>query len=112
MEIPQVQFLVVWEVVDMPVHVQRQVRTSWTNLFFLREKWTPALRPLPGSSHLKFGLFLRACIWQSYVSPRAFGRISYFLRESSLGCPRAGSHWKSGHYSYELYGGVYGGQAV
>ena len=27
-----------------------------------------------------------------------------------------GSHWKSGHYSghysYELYGGVYGGQAV
>ena len=22
-----------------------------------------------------------------------------------------GSHWKSGHYSYELHGGVYSGQA-
>ena len=29
------------------------------------------------------------------------------LRRSTVG-----SHWKSGHYSYELYGGVYGGLAV
>ena len=36
-----------------------------------------------------------------------------FPREGSLGCPRAGSHWKSGHYFYlQSYGGVYGGQAV
>ena len=51
-------------------------------------------------------------IWHSVHGSRAFGRISYFLREGSLGCPRAGSHWKSGHDSHELYGGVYGGLAV
>ena len=39
-------------------------------------------------------------------------RISHFLREGVLGGPRAGSHWKSGHSSYEFYGGVYGGLAV
>ena len=33
-EIPQPQFLVVWEVVDMPVYVQRQVPSSWTNFLF------------------------------------------------------------------------------
>ena len=31
-EIPQAQFLVVWEVVDMPVYVQRQVPSSCMNL--------------------------------------------------------------------------------
>ena len=51
-------------------------------------------------------------VFCSCVSLRASGRISYFLREGSRGCPRAGSHWKSGHYSCELYGGVYGDQAV
>ena len=32
------------------------------------------------------------------VSLRAFGRISYFLREGVFEDPRAGSHWKSGQY--------------
>ena len=30
-EIPQVQFLVVWDFVDMPENLQRQVPRFWTN---------------------------------------------------------------------------------
>ena len=100
-EIPEAQFWVVWEVVDMPVHVQRRVPSSWTNFLFLREKWTPTLRPT------RLYLALTSC-----VSLRAFGRISYFLCKGSLRDPRAGSHWKSGHYFFEFNGGVYGGLAV
>ena len=38
------------------------------------------------------------CFWKDFFSGSRY--------------PRAGSHWKSGHYSYEQYGGVYGGLAV
>ena len=43
-------------------------------------------------------------------STRFWKKKSCFPREGRH--PRAFSHWKSGHYSYELYGGVYGGLAV
>ena len=42
----------------------------------------------------------------------SFWKNFIFLREGAFGGPRAGLHWKSEHCSYELYGGVYGGQAV
>ena len=45
-EIPQAQFLVVSEVVDMPIYVQRQVPNSGQISFVLCEKWTPILRPV------------------------------------------------------------------
>ena len=113
-----VQFLMIWEVFDLPVHVQRQVPSSWMKFPIFYVKVDSDSRPLPWSSmavhtwkseHYFYEQYL---VLRSCVSPRALGRISYLLREGSLGCPRAGSHWKSGQYSYELYGGVYDGQAV
>ena len=56
-ENPQVQFLVVWEVVDMPVYVQRQVPSSWMNflLFYVKVDSDPeaASMEFHGSSHLE-----------------------------------------------------------
>ena len=56
-EIPQVQFLVVWEVVDMPVFVQGQVPRLWTNFLILYVKVDSdpeaASMEFHGSSHLK-----------------------------------------------------------
>ena len=95
----------------MPVFVPRQVPSSWTNFPIFHEATSMECH---GSSHLEnwiisSGLYLALA---SCVSLRAYERISYFLRQGSLGDPRAVSHWKSGHYFYEQYGGVYGGLAV
>ena len=56
-ENPQVQFLVVSEVVHMPVYVQRQVPCFWTNFLILYVKVDSdpeaASMEFHGSSHLK-----------------------------------------------------------
>ena len=56
-EISQAQFLVVWEVVDMPVDVQRQVPCSWTKFlnFCVKVDSDPeaASMEFHGSSHLE-----------------------------------------------------------
>ena len=104
-EIPQVQFLVFWEVVDMPVYVQRLVPFFQLifHIFYVNVDSDPeaefALENLNIISMSSIGTpFLR--------QSTSFWKKSYFLREGAFGGPRAGAHWKSGHYSYE------GGQAV
>ena len=56
-EIPQVQFLVFWEVVDMPVYAQRQVLSFEQNfhIFYVNVDSDPeaACMEFHGSVHLK-----------------------------------------------------------
>ena len=49
-ENPPVQFLVVLEVVDMPVFSTTGAELVDKFLYFPCQKWTPTLRPLPWSS--------------------------------------------------------------
>ena len=56
-DISQAEFMVVWEVVDMPVDVQRQVPRSWakTLIFHVKVDSDPEAASMEfyGSSHLE-----------------------------------------------------------
>ena len=107
-EISQAQFLVVWEVVDMPVCVQRQVPCSWTKtlIFHVKVDSDPeaASMEFHGSSHLKFVLFLRSCIWQSMRQSACFWKNFIF---STCRFSEVHAQGRTGNmdiFSYELSG--------
>ena len=78
--------VVVWEVVDMPVYVQRQVLSFQQNfhIFYVNVDSDPEAEfALENLNIISVSFVLCSC-----VSQRAFGRILSFTREGSLGCPR------------------------
>ena len=114
-EIPQVQFLVFWEVVDMPVYVQRQVLSFWQNfhIFYVNVDSVPEAASIECHGSWKSEYYFYEQYWHS-VHASVHELLEEFRIFHVKGTRRStrGSHWKSGHYSYDLYGSVYGGQAV
>ena len=88
----------------MPENVQRQVPSSWMNFFTFYVKVDSdreaASMEFHGSSEQYLAFTSCVLLEESHT---------FYVK---VGDPRAGSHWKSGHYSHEQYGGVYGGLAV